>query len=248
VFGPVFALVLLVASLAGGTARAQTPADDDIAKGIELYRQGQFDDAIDRLYAAVRQIAKDPAQQETLARAYLYVGAAYLGLGEETASRQAFVQAVRANPYVATDAEGFPGDVERFFRDVRRDTDLSSLPPRPTPTPIPITAAMILGRSSNADLERGAAQALAGESVDAATTLWPVVRGLDGNPEARVLRPRALLFLALAYARVGREEDARGMLREVLTVAPDLAPPPEQFPESFIALVDSVRQSLAPAP
>jgi hypothetical protein len=106
---------------------------------------------------------------------------------------------------------------------------------------------MILAASGDAELERGAAQALAGESVEAATTLWAVVRGLEGNPEARVLRPRALLFLALAYARVGREDDARGMLSEVLTAAPDLAPPPEQFPGSFIALVDSVRQGLAAA-
>jgi len=225
-----------------GVSWAQTPAEDDLEKGVTLYRAKEYDNAIDRLYSAIRQMATDPEKQETLARAFLYVGASYLGLGEQTAARQAFVQAVRANPWVATDKEAFSGDVERFFRETRKEIDLSSLPPRPTPTPVPIKSDDVFARSANADLERGVAQALAGESVDAATALWAVIGGLGSRQEDKALRARALLFLALAYARVGREADARSMVTEALTLVPAIDPPPGLFPEFFAQLYQSVRQ------
>ena len=70
-------------------------SQDTLEKGIQLYEQARYNEAIKALSSAVREL-EDPEQQ---ARAYLYLGCSKRGFGEgDDKVREQFQESIRHNP------------------------------------------------------------------------------------------------------------------------------------------------------
>jgi tetratricopeptide (TPR) repeat protein len=228
---------LLLLGLWPAVSRSQATADDELVRGITLVRSGSYDAAIDPLNAAIRQFAIDPARNSQLARAYLYLAAAFFRLDQKVAARAAFTQALRADAVLNVDGEGLPGNVTKYFRETRKDINLAALPPRPTPPP---SAPDVFAASADADLERGVAQSRSGDPA-ALVTLEAVLRRVGAQAEGQALRVRALLFVAVAHLSANREAEARAALSEALALRPDLVLPDGQFAPSFVTTFQAVK-------
>ena len=234
-------------SLAQEPAAPAAPANPtaDLSQGIQKVRSGAFDAAIDLLNSAVRQWAGDPTHEAEVARAYLYLSAAYLGLESKLAARAAFSQALNTNPRLQPEVEGFSPEVLRSFRDLRKELKIEVPPPTPAPpvnpaaTP-PATPTDALAPTADADLERGVAQARAGDPEAAVLTLQSVYQRLGTEPQFLVPRSRAQLFLGVAHLRANRESAARLALALALRFQPDMALDGDQFPPRFLTLFQSV--------
>jgi tetratricopeptide (TPR) repeat protein len=230
-------------------ASAQTGAtpEEDLAKGIQQVRTGAFDAAIDSLNSTIRQWAPDPARNADVARAYLYISAVYVGLNRRLAARAALQQAFLKNPRLAIEVEGFSSTTLRTFRELRKELKLEPLPataPAPDATPAAARPG-VLTPTTDADLEKGAEQARAGDPEAAVATLQGVLRRQGNEPENVTPRARALLFLAVAHARADREPAAKLALADALKLRPDLALDENHFSPRFLAVFQSVVAGLA---
>jgi tetratricopeptide (TPR) repeat protein len=243
------AAVTVLGGLIGGVGRTQeaapapATASADLAQGIQKLRSGAYDAAIDALNSTVRQWSSDPAHSADVARAYLYLSAAYLGLDSRLAARAAFKQALTTNPRLVPETEGFSADVIRAFRDMRKELKIEAPPPAPLGNPAAAPAdgpPSVLAPSSDAELEKGVAQARAGDAEAGVSTLQAVIQRLGTDPQVRVLRTRAVLFLAVGHLRANRESAARLALVEALRLQPDLSLDAEQFPPRLLILFQSV--------
>ncbi len=85
----------LALPLLGTGVAAQSPEDPEVAKGIKLVEQGEYDSAIFALDDAARRLSADPKKTKELSDAYLYLGIAYLGKGHEAAAKAKFREAVK---------------------------------------------------------------------------------------------------------------------------------------------------------
>lgn len=63
-----------------GSAQDTSPAGALFTLGVRQYGEGNFEEAVFTLDAAVRRLAGARERSSDLARAYLYQGAAYLAL------------------------------------------------------------------------------------------------------------------------------------------------------------------------
>jgi hypothetical protein len=115
-------LVGLTMSLGAPLAlNAQEPSDLELAKGIRQAQTGEFDEAIVTLDAAARRLSAQRGQPRELARAYLYLSIAYLGLAQEQNAKARFMDALKADPDLELTAREFPPRVLQFFADAQRD-------------------------------------------------------------------------------------------------------------------------------
>ena len=74
---------------------AQAPVQDaEVARGIQLATDGDYDGAILTLDNAARRLAGHPDGTRDLAQAYVYLGVAYLGKGAETSAKAQFREAL----------------------------------------------------------------------------------------------------------------------------------------------------------
>lgn len=114
------ALAAILAAAVCATEIAAQSSDPQraIAVGIRAYEEGDLDGAVDSLSRAVRVLASDPGRSRDLARAHLYLGAAYLLLRQDEAGRASFREAVRADPGLKPDSARFPPKVVRTFGEV----------------------------------------------------------------------------------------------------------------------------------
>ena len=121
---PFVAAALLLAGLA--LAVDTGAGDADLEKGIRQAQEGEFEQAIATLRAALPRL-KDGSPQD-LTRAHVYLGVAQLGLGDAAAARSSFLEALRADRSLRLSAEEYPPRVLRAFDEAR-----SALPPEPVP-------------------------------------------------------------------------------------------------------------------
>lgn len=99
---------------------AQTAVQDpDVAQGIKLVEDGEYDAAIVRLDRAARRLAQDPKQVRDLSQAYLYLGIAYIGKGQEAAARAKFREALQQAGDLTLSPEKFPPKVINLFEAAR---------------------------------------------------------------------------------------------------------------------------------
>jgi hypothetical protein len=107
--------------LAAGPLRAATspPADPEIARGLKLADDGDYDSAILVLDAAVRRLSTDTTRRLELAQAYLYLGIAYVAKGRETAAKAQFREALRRAGDLTLSADRFPPKVVDIFEAAR---------------------------------------------------------------------------------------------------------------------------------
>ena len=124
-----FALAVLVCiATAAGAASPPRPTDPDVAKGIKLVEDSDYDQAIWTLDRAARGLAADPAKAADLSIAYLYLGIAYVGKGHEAAAKAKFRDAILNGKDLTLSAEQFPPKVINLFEAARDEA--SKAPPR----------------------------------------------------------------------------------------------------------------------
>jgi hypothetical protein len=91
-------LVLVLWSLCLPVLRADRAAapssDPDVRQGISQVEEGDYDGAILTLDNAARRLAAQTGKPADLSQAYLYLGIAYLGKGQEAAARARFREAI----------------------------------------------------------------------------------------------------------------------------------------------------------
>ena len=132
-------LTLIVGPLPLTAAQAPPPAKDpDIARGLKLVDEGDYDDAIVALDSAVRRLAGDASRATELAQAYLYLGIAYVAKGHETVAKARFREALLRAGDLSLAADKFPPKVVDIFEaardEVRRGaTATTTTAPAPAP-------------------------------------------------------------------------------------------------------------------
>jgi hypothetical protein len=115
--------VLLVSCIALLAVRATVPStieDPLLDAGVRQTRDGDFEGAVLTLDAVARDLAKATGRSKDLARAYLFLGVAYLGLGQEALARARFLQALQQEPGLRLSPEEFSPKVIRAFEASRR--------------------------------------------------------------------------------------------------------------------------------
>jgi hypothetical protein len=102
--------------------RAQTVAPDaSVEEGVRQAEEGEYDAAILTLDAATRRLAGDHARAPELARAYVYLGIAYLAKGHETAARARFREALAQVRDLELEPEKFAPRVIELFEKAREE-------------------------------------------------------------------------------------------------------------------------------
>jgi hypothetical protein len=120
------ASVCLVAALALAAVPqalwAQSPpADSEVASGVEMVENGEYDRAILTLDNAARRLASDKAKANDLSLAYLYLGIAYIGKGHEAAARSRFREAISQFKDLTLSPDKFPPKVIDAFEAAREE-------------------------------------------------------------------------------------------------------------------------------
>src|SRR5688572_23083181 len=137
--------VAVVVAVALATARGPvlSAPPDDLARGIAQVEGGEFEAAVITLDGVVRRLSAQASPPADLARAYLYLAIAYLGMSQEQAAKARFLDALKADRTLELSTGEFPPRVVQFFEEVKRESE-SAAPapvapaPRPTPTPPPV--------------------------------------------------------------------------------------------------------------
>ena len=93
-------------------------ADVEVAKGIKLVEDGDYDSAILTLDNASRRLAMDPRATPDLSQAYLYMGIAYVGKGHDAAK---FREALLQIKGLTLSADKFPPKVINVFEAAREE-------------------------------------------------------------------------------------------------------------------------------
>jgi hypothetical protein len=86
-----------------------------LALGVAQVREGDFETALFTLDSVVQKLLGQVGRSKDLAKAYLYLGAAYIGLDHEVAAKGKFREALRHDPAIRVRAEEFPPKVLRLF-------------------------------------------------------------------------------------------------------------------------------------
>jgi hypothetical protein len=116
-------LALVLASLISpAVIRAQEDPAAELQASIALVNDGDFESALPRLDAAIPKVPLPDRAQ-----AYVYRGAAYVGLGQEHEARASFKEALRYNATLRLAADKFPPRVIRVFEAVRSGKGRSAL-------------------------------------------------------------------------------------------------------------------------
>ena len=131
-------LVLLLV-LAVGVPRPALAADvdTDLATGVRLAQEGDFETAVTTLDSVVRRLNGQPARAKDLARAYTYLSISYLGLSQEQTAKAKFLEAVKTDRNMELSPREFPPKVLEFFDQARKEAGV----PAPKATPAPRTTA-----------------------------------------------------------------------------------------------------------
>ncbi len=108
-------------ALGAALAAGREPAQPDVARGLQLYEQGDLQGALEALDPALRRLSSDPARAADLALAHLYMGLAYAGLEQDKAARASFREALRLDRSLALDERRFPARSVRLFEEARAE-------------------------------------------------------------------------------------------------------------------------------
>lgn len=114
----VLALARAPLSLVLGAALTQTPAtvtDPYLALGIRQFQDGDFEAAVFTLDGATRRLSAQSARAKELAWAYVYLGAAYVGIDHEPGAKGKFREALRLDPELRLEPGQFSKRVMAVF-------------------------------------------------------------------------------------------------------------------------------------
>ncbi len=108
-------------ALGAALAAGREPAQPDVARGLQLYEQGDLKGALEALDPALRRLSSDPARAADLALAHLYMGLAYAGLEQDKAARASFREALRLDRGLTLEERRFPARSVRLFEEARAE-------------------------------------------------------------------------------------------------------------------------------
>ncbi|HYU43812.1 MAG TPA: tetratricopeptide repeat protein [Vicinamibacteria bacterium] len=124
-------------ALGPGLVAAQSN-EPDLAAGIRQVEDGDYSAAVITLDRAARAVENQKERAHELARAYLYLGIAYVGLGSETSARARFRDALAQSRDLRLDPEQFPPKVIELFEKAREENRVpapNAASPAPTSAP-----------------------------------------------------------------------------------------------------------------
>jgi hypothetical protein len=135
----VLALLLAVSPAADARAQQSPPAvaDPDVARGIRLVDEGDYDEALLVLDAAARRLAQQKAPSHELSQAYLYLGIAYLAKGHETSAKARFRDALGQVRDLQVTLESYAPRVVEMFEKAREEF-------RAAPAPAAVAAPVVV--------------------------------------------------------------------------------------------------------
>jgi hypothetical protein len=110
---------------------AQPAQDPDLTRGIKQVDDGEYDAAILTLDGAARRLAQDPRKGRELSMAYLYLGIAYIGKGQEAAARARFREALQQAGDLTLNPEKYPPKVINVFEAARDEVKSAAAPAAP---------------------------------------------------------------------------------------------------------------------
>jgi hypothetical protein len=128
--------------------RAQD-ASPDLAAGIHQVEEGDYAAAVITLDRAARGLAEQKEKTHDLARAYLYLGIAYVGLGSETSARARFRDALAQSGELRLDPEQFPPKVIELFEKAREESRAVAPASSPAPRAAPSAAPASTGKGKS---------------------------------------------------------------------------------------------------
>jgi hypothetical protein len=97
------------------------PGDAELAQGIALVRDGDFDRAVPRLDATIKRLEAKGGTKADLSQAHLYLGIAYLELEQEASAKARFREALRNDPKLRLDPRTFSPQTIRVFEATRAE-------------------------------------------------------------------------------------------------------------------------------
>jgi hypothetical protein len=112
-------LFLACTVLAWPTAAHADGSEAELDRGIALVQEGEYAEAIIVLDAAARRLAKDPGQQLEAAQAYLHLGIAYVGEGQEALAKASFREAAACDADLVLTAFDVSPKVRELFQQAR---------------------------------------------------------------------------------------------------------------------------------
>src|SRR5687768_5520470 len=121
--------VLAVMALAAPAGAQAPPTDAELAKGMRLVDEGDFEAAITILGNVANRLQTrggNPAEQS---RANLYLAIAHLGLSQEQAARAKFLEALKTDRTLNLSPYEFPPKVIQAFEQAKKEA-ASSAPVR----------------------------------------------------------------------------------------------------------------------
>lgn len=98
---------------------APEPRDSYLTLGIRQVGEGDNEAAVFSLDTAIRRLVARPLAKADLAQAYLWLGAAYIGLDHPSAAKGKFRRALAIDPGIRASVEEFPARVLKAFDEVR---------------------------------------------------------------------------------------------------------------------------------
>lgn len=104
----------------GGALATATDEPDALALGRRQVADGEFEAAVVTLDNLARDLVAASAPGPQLARVHLFLGAAYVGLGQDALARRKFQRALELDPTVVMSEEEFPRKVRRAFEAAQR--------------------------------------------------------------------------------------------------------------------------------
>lgn len=162
------ALSLALALSASAAATTPLPEEPGLVQGVRLVRSGDFEGAISPLADVIARLNPDLRRREELAKAYLYLGVAYLELGQELEARGKFRETLRNVPKTKLADTDFSAQVRRVFLD-------EALKANPPTKKRFLPVGWVIGAgSAAAGTVVGTAVAGGGEAGAATTTTRPV--------------------------------------------------------------------------
>jgi hypothetical protein len=115
-------VVLLAAALVDSVGPAtQEQSDPELAKGIRQAQTGDFDSAVVTLDAVARRLVTQGGRPKELARTYVYLSIAYLGLSQEQKAKAQFLEAWKTDQGMELSAKEFPPKVLEFFEGTKAE-------------------------------------------------------------------------------------------------------------------------------
>lgn len=162
-----FVALLLVLALVPRETRGQSLVDAEVAKGIKQVEDGDLAEGIFTLDAAVRRLSGDSSRGRDLGQAYLYLGIAYLGKGQETLAKTKFREAVQQVRELSLSPDQFPPKVLALLEAAKKEA-AAAVPPATPASPQPaqgVSAAAPKGRSKLPFILLGGAAVAGGAAV-----------------------------------------------------------------------------------